>query len=83
MYKRIKNNYPKHKFIITADALYCIATMMNICKNHNWKYIFNKHILPFIGNCKLDNINYDSLNDYFSRKSRVTLQSSSALFSMH
>lgn len=41
MAKRIKGNYPKYKFIITADALYCIAPMLNICKNYKWKYIFN------------------------------------------
>lgn len=41
MAKRIKKNYPKQKFIITADALYCTAPMMNICKSNNWKYIFN------------------------------------------
>ena len=39
--KRIKNNYPKYKFIITADALYCTAPMINICKEYGWKYIFN------------------------------------------
>ena len=41
MAKRIKSNYPKYKFIITADALYCTAPMMNICKNYKWKYILN------------------------------------------
>ena len=41
MAKKIKGNYPKYKFIITADTLYCIAPMMNICKNYKWKYIFN------------------------------------------
>lgn len=39
--KRIKHNYPKQKFIITADALYCTSTMIHICKQNNWKYIFN------------------------------------------
>lgn len=41
MSRRIKKNYPKQKFIITADALYCTSPMMNICKNYGWKYIFN------------------------------------------
>ena len=41
MAKRIKKNYPKQKFIITADALYCTAPMMDICKSNDWKYIFN------------------------------------------
>lgn len=41
MATRIKKNYPKYKFIITADALYCTYPIMNICKNMNWKFIFN------------------------------------------
>ncbi len=41
MAKRIKNNYPKQKFILTADALYCTSPMIKICKLNNWKYIFN------------------------------------------
>lgn len=44
------------------DETYYSYTTIN-----NWKYVFNKHVLPFIGGCKLDNINYDSLNDYFSK----------------
>lgn len=41
MAKRIKKNYPKQKFILTADALYCTSPMIDICKLNNWKYIFN------------------------------------------
>ena len=41
MAKRIKENYPKQKFILTADALYCTSPMMDICKQNNWKFIFN------------------------------------------
>ena len=41
MVVRIKKNYPKQKFILTADALYCTSSVMNICKQNNWKYIFN------------------------------------------
>lgn len=41
MAKRIKKNYPKQKFILTADALYCTSPMIDICKQNNWKYIFN------------------------------------------
>lgn len=41
MAKRLKKNYPKQKFILTADALYCTSPMINICKQSNWKYIFN------------------------------------------
>ena len=32
-----------------------------------WKSVFEKHILPFIGDHKIDNINYDALNLYFSK----------------
>lgn len=38
---RIKKNYPKYKFIITGDALYAAKTIIDICINYNWKYIFN------------------------------------------
>ena len=38
---RIKNNYPKLKFIITGDALYATTPMINICKDNKWHYIFN------------------------------------------
>ena len=41
MVVRIKKNYPKQKFILTADALYSTSSVMNICKQNNWKYIFN------------------------------------------
>lgn len=50
------------KSLTWQDETYYSYTTIN-----NWKYVFNKHILPFIGNCKLDNINYDSLNLYFSK----------------
>ena len=38
---RIKKNYPKYKFIITGDALYTAKTIIDICIDYNWKYIFN------------------------------------------
>lgn len=41
MATRIKKNYPKYKFIITADALYCTSPMIRICNQNKWKYIFN------------------------------------------
>ena len=41
MVKRIKKNYPKYKFIITGDALYASSTVIDICKQYNWNYIFN------------------------------------------
>ena len=41
MASRIKKEYPKLKFIVTGDALYASAPMMDICKNNKWHYIFN------------------------------------------
>ena len=38
MIKRIKENYPKYKFIITGDGLYATTPIINICKNY---HIFN------------------------------------------
>ncbi len=62
MVKRIKNNYPKYKFIITGDGLYATTPIINICKKHKWNYIFNfkpdklKDINEsFEGNIKLNN----------------------------
>ena len=41
MAPRIKKEYPKLKFIITGDALYATAPMLDICKNNGWHYILN------------------------------------------
>ena len=41
MAPRIKKEYPKLKFIITGDALYATAPMLDICKYNGWNYIFN------------------------------------------
>ena len=41
MIKRIKNNYPKYKFIITGDALYAVKPIIEICEKNKWNYIFN------------------------------------------
>ena len=40
MSKRIKKNFPKLKFIITADALYASAPFIKLCLENNWEYIF-------------------------------------------
>lgn len=70
MAPRIKNNYPKLKFIITGDALYATDPMMNICEDYNWKYIFNlkpdrlKEVASqFEGNIKLEN--ETNLSNYY------------------
>lgn len=70
MVKRIKNNYPKYKFIIIGDALYATTPIINICKKYKWKYIFNlkpdrlKEINDsFEGNIKL--MNETNISDYY------------------
>lgn len=57
----------KEYFELWKSLTWQDETFYSFTTINNWKYIFDKHILPFIGNCKLDNINYDSLNAYFSR----------------
>lgn len=37
---RIKNNFHKLKFIITADALYASVPFIKLCLDNNWDYIF-------------------------------------------
>ena len=67
---RIKDNYPKLKFIVTGDALYATDPMMNICENYKWKYIFNlkpdrlKEVASqFEGNIQL--VNETNLSNYY------------------
>lgn len=59
---RIKKNYPKMKFIITGDALYANKSMMDICKDNKWDYIFNlkKDRLKNIYEEFIDNVNYQN-----------------------
>ena len=76
MAKRIKNNYPKQKFILTADALYCTSSMMNICKQNNWKYIFNLNdrlktvfkdfndYIKYFNDCSIENYFLDKNYNY-------------------
>lgn len=70
MVERIKNNYPKYKFIITGDALYATTPIINICKKYNWNYIFNfkPDRLKDINEQFEDNINYHNetnIKDYY------------------
>ena len=37
---RLKKNFPKLKFIITADGLYTSSPIIKVCKDNNWDYIF-------------------------------------------
>lgn len=62
MAKRIKENFPKLKFIITGDALYATTPMIDICKDNKWKYIFNlkKDRLKNVYEAFEDNINYEN-----------------------
>ena len=38
--KRIKKNFPKLAFIVSADSLYAAEPFIKICLNYNWDYIF-------------------------------------------
>ena len=40
MAKRIKKNFPKLNFIISADALYATEPFIKICLDNKWDYIF-------------------------------------------
>lgn len=62
MAKRIKKEYPQMKFIITGDALYANAPMIQICKDNKWNYIFNlkKKRLKQIYEDFEDNIAYEN-----------------------
>ena len=46
--KKIKKEYPKLRIIIGADALYAKRTIMDICKENEWKYIirFKEGTIP-------------------------------------
>ena len=37
---RIKKNFPKLKFIITADALYASGPFIKLCLDNKWDYVF-------------------------------------------
>lgn len=37
---RLKKNFPKLKFIITADALYASGPFIKLCLDNHWDYIF-------------------------------------------
>ena len=62
MIKRIKNNYPKYKFIITGDGLYATTPIIKLCKKYKWNYIFNlkPDRLKEINETFEDNINYQN-----------------------
>lgn len=50
---RLKKNFPKLKFIITADALYAAGPFIKICLDNNWDYIFR------LKSDRLKNVNKD------------------------
>ena len=66
MIKRIKNNYPKYKFIITGDALYATSPIIKLCKQYSWYYIFNlkPDRLKELNETFEDNINYQNETDH-------------------
>ena len=50
--KKIKDEYPRLKIIIGADALYASKPIMDICKENGWKYIirFKEGKIPTLYN---------------------------------
>lgn len=48
--KKIKRQYPRLKILISGDALYATKTVLDICKENNWKYIirFKEGAIPTI-----------------------------------
>lgn len=46
--KKIKKEYPRLKMLIGADALYAKKTILDICKENEWKYIirFKEGTIP-------------------------------------
>ena len=50
--KKIKEEYPRLKIIIGADALYASKPIMDICKENGWKYIirFKEGKIPTLYN---------------------------------
>ena len=46
--KRIKDQYPKLKILISGDALYACKPVIDICKENGWKYIirFKEGAIP-------------------------------------
>lgn len=50
--KKIKNEYPKLKILISGDALYANKPVLDICKENGWKYIirFKEGAIPSLYN---------------------------------
>ena len=46
--KKLKTNFPKLPIIISGDALYSKSSILEICKENNWKYIirFKEGAIP-------------------------------------
>ncbi len=53
MASRIKKNFPKLKFIITADSLYASGPFIKLCLDYKWDYIFR------LKSDKLKSVNQD------------------------
>lgn len=67
---RLKKNFPKLKFIITADGLYTSSPIIKVCESNNWDYIFRlKSEFPKTVTQDFEGIisyhNETKLNNYF------------------
>lgn len=67
--KKLKNNedYTVNEYFeLWKKAYWHDESRYSVSTVAKWKSLFNLHILPYIGNDKIDNINFDKLNDHLN-----------------
>ena len=82
--KKIKEEYPRLKIIISGDALYASKPVMDICKEKGWKYIirFKEGAIPSLyrefetvvkieNESKIENYEYVTKLEYGENKTNV------------
>ena len=82
--KKIKEEYPRLKIIISGDALYASKPVMDICKENGWKYIirFKEGAIPSLyrefetvvkieNESKIENYEYVTKLEYGENKTNI------------
>ena len=82
--KKIKEEYPRLKIIISGDALYASKPVMDICKENGWKYIirFKEGAIPSLyrefetvvnieNESKIENYEYVTNLEYGENKTNI------------
>ena len=82
--KKIKEEYPRLKIIISGDALYASKPVMDICKEKGWKYIirFKEGAIPSLyrefetivkieNESKIENYEYVTKLEYGENKTNI------------